>query len=153
MANTYTQIYLQFVFAVKGRQSLLHDSFRDELHKYITGIVEKRNNKLITINSVEDHMHIFIGFGTTMSIADLLHDIKMNSSKFIEQKKWVKGKFAWQEGYGGFSYSRSHIDRVVKYINNQQEHHKKRSFKDEYLDYLKKYAVVYDSRYLFDWLD
>ncbi|MCK5847379.1 MAG: IS200/IS605 family transposase [Bacteroidales bacterium] len=153
MANTYTQIYLQFVFAVKGRQCLLQDSFREELHKYISGIIEKRNQKLIAINSVEDHMHIFIGFGTTMSTAALLHDIKMNSSKFIERNNWVKGKFAWQSGYGAFSYSRSHIDRVVKYINNQKEHHRKKTFKEEYLEFLEKYSVDYDERYLFDWVD
>lgn len=153
MANTYTQIYLQFVFAVKGRQSLLRDNFREELHKYITGIVGNRKQKLIAINSVPDHIHILLGFGTTITIADLIHDIKIASSKFINNNRWVSGKFSWQEGYGGFSYSRSHLDRVVKYILNQQIHHKKKTFREEYIEFLKKYEILYDSKYLFDWIE
>jgi len=129
MANTYTQIYLQFVFAVKYRQSLLKDDFRQELHKYITGIIQNRNQKLITINSVEDHIHIFVGFGTTITIADLIHDIKIASTDFINSNNWLKQKFQWQNGYVAFSYSRSHIDRVVKYIENQKEHHRKKHSK------------------------
>ena len=152
MPNTYTQIYLQFVFAVKWRRSLLHDDFRDELHKYITGIVENRKQKLIAINSVSDHIHILVGFGTTITIAELIHDIKIASTNFINKHNWLPDKFAWQTGYGGFSYSRSHLDRVVKYILNQQIHHKKRTFREEYIDFLEKYNVLYDSKYLFDWI-
>ena len=153
MANTYTQIYLQFVFAVQNRQSLLKDSFREELHKYITGIVENRKQKLIAINSVSDHIHILVGFGTTITIADLIHDIKIASTNFINTKHWVQGKFSWQKGYGGFSYSRSHLDRVVKYILNQQKHHQRKTFKEEYIEFLEKYEILYDSRYLFDWIN
>ncbi len=153
MANTYTQVYLQFVFAVKGRQSLIRDNFREELHKYITGIVENRKQKLIAINSMPDHIHLLVGFGTTITIADLLHDIKIASTNFINGHNWVFGKFAWQNGYGAFSYSRSHLDRVVKYILNQQVHHKKKTFREEYIEFLEKYQVLYDSKYLFDWIN
>lgn len=153
MANTYTQIYLQFVFAVQSRRSLLKDSFREELHKYVTGIIENRKQKLIAINSVSDHIHILVGFGTTLTIADLIHDIKIASTKFINIKHWVPGKFSWQEGYGGFSYSRSHLDRVVKYIMNQQKHHQRKTFREEYIEFLEKYEILYDSRYLFDWIN
>jgi len=153
MANTYTQIYLQFVFAVSGRKSILKDSFREELHKFITGVVEKRKQKLIAINSVSDHIHILVGFGTTITIADLLHDIKQSSSKFINKNNWTAGHFSWQEGYGAFSYSRSRLDNIYQYIQNQQEHHRTRSFKEEYLEFLKKFDIVYDSRYLFDWIE
>ncbi len=153
MANTYTQIYLQFVFAVQNRQNLLKDDFREELHKYITGIVENRKQKLIAINSISDHIHILVGFGTTITIADLIHDIKIATTKFINTKYWVPGKFSWQEGYGGFSYSRSHLDRVVKYILNQQKHHQRKTFKEEYIEFLEKYEILYDSRYLFDWIN
>lgn len=152
MANTYTQIYLQFVFAVKGRQSLIRDSFREELHKYITGIVQKRKQKLIAINSMPDHIHILVGFGTTITIADLIHDIKIASTNYINDHRLVAGKFAWQKGYGGFSYSRSHLDRVVKYILNQKKHHRKKTFREEYLEFLEKYEILYDSKYLFDWI-
>ena len=153
MANTYTQIYLQFVFAVKGRKCLIHDNFRQELHKYITGIVENRKQKLIAVNSMPDHIHILVGFGTTITIADLVHDVKIASSKFINSKSWLRGRFSWQEGYGGFSYSRSHLDRIVKYIHNQQKHHKRKTFREEYIDFLEKFDVLYDSKYLFDWIE
>lgn len=153
MANTYTQIYLQFVFAVKGRQSLLRDNFREELHKYITGIVENRKQKMIAINSVADHIHLLVGFSITITIADLIHDIKIASTNFINDHRWISGRFSWQNGYGGFSYSRSHLDRVVKYILNQQKHHAKKSFKEEYIDFLEKYNILYDSKYLFKWIE
>lgn len=152
MANTYSQVYLQLIFAVKGRYSLIPVKHNDKLQKYITGIIQNRNQKLLAINNVSDHIHILIGFGTTISIADLLRDIKAISSKFINEKRWIKGRFEWQEGYGVFSYSRSQIDMVIKYINSQQEHHKKKSFKNEYLDILRKADVNYDERYLFDWI-
>lgn len=153
MPNTYTQMYLQLVFAVKGRQSLLRDSFREELHKYMTGIITKRKQKLLAINSVQDHIHIFVGFGTTITVADLVHDVKIASSKFIDNNKWLSGKFNWQDGYGAFSYSRSHIDNVIKYIKHQQEHHKKKTFKEEYIKFLKQFAVDYNEKYLFEWIE
>jgi putative transposase len=153
MANTYTQIYLQFVFAVKGRQSLLRDNFREELHKFITGVVQNRKQKLIAINSVADHIHILVGFGTTITIADLMHDVKIASSNFINENHFTPGKFSWQKGYGAFSYSRSQLDRVVKYILNQQEHHRKKTFREEYTEFLEKYEIVYNPKYLFEWVE
>ncbi len=153
MANTYSQVYLQFVITVKGRQSLLNPIHNEELQKYITGIVQNRKQKMLAINNMPDHLHLFVGFGTTMSIADFMEQVKSISSKFINENGWVGGKFEWQRGYGVFSYSRSHIDNVVKYILNQQKHHKKKTFKEEYLEFLKKFEVEYDERYLFDWID
>lgn len=153
MANTYTQIYLHLVFAVKNRQNLISDKIREDLHKYITGIVQNRNQKMLAINSMPDHIHILIGFGTSVTIADLVHDIKIASTKFINSNENSIGKFAWQTGYGAFSYARSQLDDIVKYIGNQEIHHKKRTFKEEYIRFLEKYAVDYDLKYVFDWFD
>jgi REP element-mobilizing transposase RayT len=153
MANTYSQVYLQFVFAVKGRQSLINHKYNTELQKYITGIVQNRKQKMLAINNMPDHLHLFVGFGTTMSMADFMEEVKSISSKFINEKGWVRGKFEWQRGYGVFSYSRSQIDNVINYIINQQEHHKKKTFRDEYLEFLKRFEIEYDERYLFDWID
>jgi REP element-mobilizing transposase RayT len=125
MPNTYTQIYIQIVFAVKGRENLISKSHREELHKYITGIVQKREQKMLSIFCMPDHTHLLVGLKPLIAISDLTRDIKAGSSNFINDKKWVKGKFNWQEGFGAFSYSRSQIDTVIKYILNQEEHHKK----------------------------
>lgn len=149
MANTYTQIHVQFVFAVKYRNGLIHSSFKEELYQYIAGIIKKNNHKLLAINGVEDHIHIFIGMRPTQSISDLLQDIKGSSSKWINEKKFLKVKFEWQEGYGAFSYSKSHVANVIRYIQNQEVHHKKESFKDEYLKFLEAFAIEYDKRYIF----
>lgn len=153
MANTYTQIYIQIVFAVKGRQNLITKENREELHKLITGIVTNRGQKLFAVFAMPDHVHILVSIGPTILISDLVRDIKAGSSKFINDKKWIKGKFNWQEGYGAFSYSKSGVDSVVKYILNQEEHHKKKKFKDEYLDLLEKFEIEYDQKYLFDWIE
>jgi REP element-mobilizing transposase RayT len=153
MANTYSQVYLQFVFAVKGRKSLINQKHNEELQKYITGIVQNRKQKMLAINNMPDHLHLFVGFSTTMSMADFMEEVKSISSKFINEKGWVKGQFEWQRGYGVFSYSRSQIDNVIKYIINQQKHHKKKTFKEEYLEFLMKFEVEYDERYLFEWID
>ena len=153
MANTYSQVYLQFIFAVKGRQSIINPKYNDELQKYITGIVQNRKQKLLAINNVPDHLHMLVGFGTTMSIADFIEEVKSISSKFINDKNWIQGKFEWQRGYGVFSYSRSQIDQVIRYIQKQQEHHIKKSFKDEYLEFLRKFEVEFDERYLFEWIE
>jgi putative transposase len=153
MPNTYTQLYIQIVFAVHGRQNLISKQHKEELHKYITGIVQKRNNKMLAINIMPDHAHIFVGLNPSLSISDLVRDIKTNSSSFITEKKIVSNKFKWQEGYGAFSYSRSQVDAVVKYILNQEEHHRKKSFREEYMDFLKKFNVEYDERYLFEWIE
>ena len=153
MANTYTQLYIQIVFAVKGRENLIAKKYKEELHKYITGIVQKRNNKLLAIHVMPDHAHIFIGLHPTQSISDLARDIKSASSMFINEKGWVRGQFNWQVGFGAFSYSRSQIDSVVKYIDNQEEHHKRRTFKEEYIEFLKKFEIEYDERYLFEFYE
>jgi REP element-mobilizing transposase RayT len=153
MPNTYTQIYVQIVFAVKGRQNLIPTQHREELHKFITGIVQNRQQKLLSIFCMPNHTHVLIGLQPSIAISDLVRDIKAGSSKFINDSGWLKSKFNWQEGFGAFSYSKSQIDTVVRYILNQEAHHKRQTFKDEYLDFLKKFEVDYDERYLFEWID
>ena len=148
MANTYTQIYIQFVFAVQNRKSLIQDDWKDELYKYITGIVQKNKHKLIAINGIPNHIHVFVGYKPHQLIPDLLQDIKGSSSGWINKKGFLKSRFNWQEGYGAFSYSQSHIDRVVKYIINQEQHHKKKTFKEEYIELLDKFNIDYDNRYI-----
>lgn len=153
MANTYSQIYIQIVFAVKGRQNLVAKENREELHKFITGIVTNREQKLLAIFAMPDHVHILVGMKPNISISDLVRDIKAGSSKFINDSKWINGKFNWQEGFGAFSYSKSNLDNVVKYILNQEEHHKKKTFKNEYLDFLEKFEIEYDEKYVFEWIE
>jgi putative transposase len=148
MANTYTQIYLQFVFAVQNRTSLIKPEWKDEFFKYITGIVQNNRHKLIAINGPSNHIHVFIGYKPHQLIPDLLQDIKGDSSKWINQKRLVHGKFYWQEGYGAFSYSASQIDDVVKYINNQEEHHKKKSFSEEYKELLTRFEIPFKEEYI-----
>lgn len=149
MANTYTQIHIQFVFAVKHRDGLIHSSFKEELYQYIAGIIKYHNHKLLAINGMYDHIHIFIGMRPTQSLSDLLQDIKGNSSKWINEKKFLKVKFEWQEGYGAFSYSKSQVKTVIDYIRNQEQHHAVKTFQDEYLEFLKLFEVDYDERYIF----
>ena len=149
MANTFTQIHLQLVFAVKYRQALISKMWKDEMYKYITGIIQANNHKLLQINGIEDHIHILIGFRTHQSLSDLLEIIKSNSSKWINEKGFTKTKFRWQNGYGAFSYSQSHLNRVIRYIENQEGHHQKIKFLDEYKLLLKKFEVEYDERYIF----
>ena len=155
MANTYTQLYIQIVFAVQERQSLIPTRHKDELYKYMTGIIQnpKRAHKLLAINGMPDHVHLFIGLNPAQALSDLIRDVKASSSAFIKEKKWLAGKFSWQEGFGAFSYSRSHIDRVVRYIHNQEEHHRKKTFKEEYLDMLEVFNIQYDKRFLFKWIE
>ena len=149
MANTYTQIHIQFVFAVKHREGLIHSSFKDELYQYIAGIIKHHNHKLLAINGMSDHIHIFIGMRPTQSLSDLLQDIKGNSSKWINEKKFLKVKFEWQEGYGAFSYSKSQINSVIDYIKNQEQHHAVKTFREEYLEFLKLFEIDYDEKYIF----
>jgi putative transposase len=149
MANTYTQIHIQFVFAVKYRDGLIHSSFKDELYQYITGIIKNNNHKLIAINGMPDHLHILIGMRPTQTIYDLMQDIKGSSSKWINEKKFLKVKFEWQEGYGAFSYSKSHVDAVIDYIKNQEQHHANKTFREEYLGFLKLFELEYDEKYIF----
>jgi REP element-mobilizing transposase RayT len=153
MANTYSQIYIQIVFAVESRQNLIDPEHNDELQKYITGIVSAQRQKLIAINNMPDHVHLLIGQRPDSALSDLVGDIKSGSSNFINRRRWVRGRFNWQEGFGAFSYSRSQLDVVVRYINNQQRHHRTRSFRDEYLNLLDKFDVPYDERYVFKLID
>jgi len=153
MPGTFSQIYIQIVFAVKGRQNLIHDSWKNDLHKYIAGIIKGKNQKPIIVNGMPDHIHAFVGLRPAMAIADLARDIKNNSSNFINDHQFVKGKFAWQEGYGAFSYSHSHIGNVYDYVLTQEKHHKKKTFKEEYIDLLRKFEIEHDEKYLFDWYD
>ncbi len=153
MANTYSQIFIQTVFAVKGRQSLIQKPWKDELYKYITGVVRNKGQKLLTINGMPDHVHIFIGQKPHITTSNLVKDIKVASTKFINEKRWVRGKFVWQEDFGAFSYGRSQLDTVIQYIQNQEIHHKKWTFREEYIGLLKKFEIEYDEKYLFDWLE
>jgi REP element-mobilizing transposase RayT len=153
MPGTFSQIYIQVVFAVKDRENLIGKSWKDELHKYMAGIIKRKEQKSIIVNGMSDHIHAFIGLKPSMAISDLVRDIKNNSSNFINDKKFVKGKFSWQEGYGAFSYSHSHIQNVYDYILNQEEHHKNRTFQEEYLEFLKKFEIEYNEKYLFDWIE
>lgn len=154
MPNSYSQIYLQFVFAVKGRNNLIHESFREELQKYISGIINHKGHKLISIYANPDHMHIFISLkNLNIAISQLVKEIKVSSTNFINEKKFTDIPFYWQEGYGCFSYSKSQKDTVVNYINNQKEHHKKKTFRDEYLEFLTKFDIAFDEKYVFEFYD
>jgi len=148
MANTFTQIYLHLVFAVQNRVSLIQSEWKDELYKYITGIVKNNKHKLIAINGMPNHIHIAVGYKPHQLIPDLLQDIKGNSSKWINEKKLVYGKFSWQAGYGAFSFSHSQIDAVAKYIINQEKHHKRKTFQEEYIELLEKYNVQFNEKYI-----
>jgi putative transposase len=154
MANTYTQLYIHFVFAVKYRAAAISADWEDHVQKYITGIVQGNGHKLLAINTMPDHLHLFVGLDTKQSISDLMKVVKGDSSEFINKEGFTPRKFQWQDGYGAFSNSRSQIDGVVKYILNQKEHHSKKTFREEYLEILKDYAVEYDEKYIFhDLLD
>jgi REP element-mobilizing transposase RayT len=143
IANTYTQVHLQFVFAPKYRESLIHDSWENELYKYMTGIVQGNKHKLVAINGMPDHVHMLIGFRPTQSMADLMKDVKDGSSKWINANKYCRGRFEWQTGYGAFSYSKSQLPDVIRYIENQKEHHRKQTFLEEYQLFLDKFEVDY----------
>ena len=152
-AGTFSQIYIQLVFVVKGRENLLKKDFREEVFRYMTGIIKAKGQKSIIVNGVEDHVHLFVGLKPSMKLSDLVRDVKNNTSNFINDKKFVKGHFAWQEGYGAFSYSQSHLERVYQYILNQEKHHEKKSFKKEYLELLEHFRIEYKDEFLFDFLE
>jgi REP element-mobilizing transposase RayT len=145
MANTYTQIYLQFIFAVRSRESLIGRSVKDEIHRYISGIVRNRHQKLISIGGMPDHVHIFCGIRPPFSLADFVRDVKANSSAYINQQKLTRGRFNWQSGYGAFSYAKSQLDAVAKYVLSQEDHHRRRSFRAEYLDFLRRFEIAFES--------
>ncbi len=153
MANTYTQIHIHAIFAVKKRTGLIQKEWRDELYKYITGIIQSYNHKLLAINGMPDHLHVFFGMRPIQSLSDLMQDIKGNSSKWVNEKKFIKDKFEWQEGYGAFSYSKSQASRVIAYVQNQEIHHRKITILDEYCEFLKKFEVKYDEKYIFKVLE
>jgi REP element-mobilizing transposase RayT len=139
MANTYTQIYIHVVFAVQGRQCLIEPDYKEEIYKYITGIITNQGQKMLQINGVADHVHLLIGMKPNIALSDLVRDVKAGSSKFINEKRWIKGKFNWQGGFGAFSYGHSQLDQVIHYIRNQEKHHQQSSFKNEYLTLLRKF--------------
>ena len=151
MANTYSQIYIQIVFAVKGRRAFIKESFREELQKYISGIIAEKKQKLYAIYCMPDHTHILVSLKTDIAISDLVRDIKSNSSSFLKEKEFVKD-FAWQVGFGAFSYAKSQSLQVVDYVLNQPKHHEKKTFK-EYVAFLEKFEIEYDEKYLFEFYD
>lgn len=153
MANTYSQILIHIVFTVKGRANLIDKKWRSDLHKYISGIITSKGQKSIIVNGVGDHIHCFIGLKPSMCLSDLIRDVKNNSSKFINENHLVKGKFQWQEGFGAFSYATSQVKNVYNYILNQEEHHKKSTFKKEYIELLETYEVEYEDDYLFSFVE
>lgn len=153
MPNTYTQLYIQIVFAVKYRQSVIHPSWKVELYKYITGIVQNKGSKMLAINGVADHIHIFIGYDPKIALPHLVKDIKLASNDWINDLHPANQKFGWQEGYGTFSYGRSQIHNVCTYIENQESHHRKQTFREEYIEFLKAFDVAYEDKYLFQFFD
>src|SRR5215203_425449 len=153
MPNTYTQLYIQFVFAVKDRESLIKKDWKDDLYKYITGIVQNNKSKMLAINGMSDHIHIFIGYKPTIAVPDLIKDIKLASGSWINDNKLTSHRFNWQEGYGAFSYRLRDVDEICLYIQNQEEHHGKRTFKEEYIGLLNDFAIAYEEKYLFDFFN
>ena len=149
MANTYTQIYIHYVFAVQNRIGLIQNRWSDELYKYITGIIRNKGHKLLTIGGMPDHVHVLVSMSPKQSPSDLMADIKRSSSLWINENRLVMGKFSWQEGFGAFSYGKSQIPDIAHYIETQEEHHKKRTFMEEYVEFLKLFEVDYDERYVF----
>ncbi len=152
MANTYTQLYIQLVFSVKFRDNLIEESIREEVQKYISGIISNHGHKSLAIYCMPDHSHILIGLSPKQSLSDLVRDIKASSSKWINEKKLTKTHFQWQNGYGAFTYGKTQLPTITDYILNQKEHHRKRTFKEEYIGFLKRFGVEYNQDYLFDWL-
>ena len=150
MANTYTQLYIHIIFAVKGRDSLIPKQHKEALHQYITRIITHKAQTVIQINSMPDHLHILVGISPDVAISDLVRDIKANSSKWINEKRWFAGRFEWQMGFGAFSYAHSQLETVVHYIKNQEAHHSRRTFREEYLEFLNRFDVPYNPKYVFD---
>ncbi len=150
MANTYSQISIHAVFAVKFRENVITKTWRDELHSYISGILKNEEARPLAVGGWLDHVHIFFALPPAKNISDIMRVVKTNSSKWINESNFVRGKFQWQEGYGAFSYSRSQRDTVINYIMNQEEHHRNKTFKEEYLDMLRTFEVDYDEKYMFD---
>jgi putative transposase len=153
MANTYTQIHIQAVFAVKFRAAVIQPTWKDELYKYITGIIRNHEHRMLAINGVSDHVHIFFGMRPSQSLSDIMQDIKGSSSKWINDRRFVKGRFEWQGGYGAFSYAKREADKVIKYIQNQEVHHQRTSFRQEYKILLEEFEVPFEEPYIFKELE
>lgn len=153
MPNTFTQIYIHIVFAVQNRKALINPEWENELYKYITGIVQNKGQKMLAINGMPDHIHMLIGMKPSCCLSDLVREVKKSSNSFIKEKRFTPFAFSWQEGFGGFSYGHSQLPAIIDYISKQKEHHKKRSFRDEYEGFLKKYNVEFQDEYLFKWID
>nr|WP_294950556.1 IS200/IS605 family transposase [uncultured Mucilaginibacter sp.] len=153
MPNSYTQLHIQFVFAVKYRGALIDDDWKERLHQYITGIFQQNEHKMSQINSMPDHIHIFIGMRPNQSISSLVQNVKTESTKWIKAQKFCKEPFAWQEGYGAFSYAKSQVDHVVRYIKNQEQHHKKKTFLEDYREFLTAFEIDWDEKYIFKELE
>ena len=149
MANTYTQLHIQFIFAVKYRAALITKDYKDDLHKYITGILQANDHKMLQINSMPDHIHILIGMRPVQSISDLIQNVKTESSKWVKKEKFCSVPFGWQDGFGAFSYSKSHVQNVIRYIQNQEIHHRKETFLVEYRRFLKAFEIEYEEKYIF----
>lgn len=153
MADAFSQIYLQIVFAVKNRESMIQPVFEEKLHKYITGIAQGQGHKMLAIGGMPDHIHLFIGMNPSQAVSDLVREIKKSSTKFINEQKLSKYTFSWQAGYGVFSYSRSHRDTVCNYILNQKSHHKKKSFEEEYRKLLKDFEIEIGRKEMFNFFE
>ena len=149
MANTYTQLYFHVVFAVKHRNNLILPVWKDELYKYITGIITNKNQKSMIVNGMPNHIHLLIGTKPNCNLSDLVRDIKANSSKWVNENNLVNGRFEWQNGFGAFTVSQSGVKNVIKYIENQEEHHSKQTFRDEYIEFLNEYKIHYQNEYIF----
>ncbi len=153
MANTYTQINIHVVFSVKGRENIITAKFKSELFKYISGILNNTKQFSLAVNGYKDHVHLFFEMHPTTALSDIIRIVKTNSSKWINERKFVKGKFRWQEGYGAFSYSKSQRNNVIKYIMQQEKHHREKTFREEYLELLKKFDIKFDNHYVFEFYD
>jgi len=152
-SGTYTQIYIHFIFAVKFRESVIYPKIQNELYKFISGSISSMGHKALAVNGMPDHIHILLGLNPVMAISDLAKELKRSSSNFINSKNWMPGKFQWQTGYGGFSYSKSQIDSVIKYIKNQKLHHQKKTFREEYQTFLQEFNIDYNPDFLFKFFD
>ncbi len=153
MANTYTQLNMHVVFSVKGRENFLLNTFRDDLFKYISGILNKLEQYPLAVNGYKDHVHLFFEIQPTKSLSEIIRVVKSNSSKWINKENFIRGKFSWQEGYGGFSYSRSQRNNVIQYIIKQEEHHNKRTFREEYLELLKLFEIDFNDQFIFEFYE
>ncbi|MGM0567277.1 MAG: IS200/IS605 family transposase [Bacteroidota bacterium] len=153
MGDTYTQCYFQLVFAVRNRNALIKREWKDQLEKYISGIIRNNGHKVLAVGTMPDHIHILLGYNLNQLIPDLVEQIKTSSNAWVKENRLSRFRFGWQNGYGAFTYSRSQIDAVIKYILNQEKHHKKELFREEYLMILKKLEIEYKEEYLFDFFD